>query len=96
MVGATSKMKVDGKCFGKMGNTGGIIQKDNSAGHSFVLRDLGSIKKTLVKLNRFWPLRGRRRRGGGIWQIIGSTTVPWGTPNVTDTDRDSSPDTTTF
>ena len=33
------------KTFGKMGNTGGIIQEDNSAGHCFVLRDLGSIKK---------------------------------------------------
>ena len=33
------------KIFGKMGNTGAIIQKDNSAGHCFVLRDLESIKK---------------------------------------------------
>ena len=33
------------KIFGKMGNTGGMIQEDNSAGHCFVLRDLGRIKK---------------------------------------------------
>ena len=26
--------------FGKLGNTGGIIQRDNSAGNCFVLRDL--------------------------------------------------------
>ena len=35
MVGAKSKMKG-----GKMGDTGGIIQGDNSAGHCFVIRDL--------------------------------------------------------
>ena len=28
------------KFFGKMGNTGGIIQGDNYAGHCFALRDL--------------------------------------------------------
>ena len=39
-----------------MGNTGGIIQEDNSAGHCFVLTDLESMKKALVKLSRFWPL----------------------------------------
>ena len=33
------------KTFGKMGNIGDIIQKDNSAAHYFVLRDLGSIIK---------------------------------------------------
>ena len=33
------------KIFGKTGNTGGIIQDNNSAGHCFVQRDLGSIKK---------------------------------------------------
>ena len=33
------------KMFGKMGNTGGIIQEENSTGHCFVLRDLGIIKK---------------------------------------------------
>ena len=35
--------------FSKMVNTGGIIQEDNSAGHRFVLRDLGSIDK-----KNFW------------------------------------------
>ena len=29
-----------GNIFGKMGNTGGINQGGNSAGHGFVLRDL--------------------------------------------------------
>ena len=33
------------KIFGKMGNTQGIIQEDNSTRHCFVLRDLGIIKK---------------------------------------------------
>ena len=33
--------------FDKMGNTGGIIQGDNSAGHCFILRYLGSIDKKL-------------------------------------------------
>ena len=40
---ATSKIKVDGK----IENTGAIIQGDNSGGHCFVLRDLGSINKKL-------------------------------------------------
>ena len=35
------------KIFGKMGNTGGIIQEDNSAWHCFIIRDLGSIDKKL-------------------------------------------------
>ena len=53
------------KTFGKMGNLGGIIQGNNSAGHWFVLRDLGSIsKKTFVMLNEFWPVRGRGEGGG--------------------------------
>ena len=34
--------------FDKMGNTGGIIQGDNSAGYCFVLRHLGSINKKLL------------------------------------------------
>ena len=29
-----------GNIFGKIGNAGGILQGDNSAGHFFVLRDL--------------------------------------------------------
>ena len=33
------------KFFGKMGNKGSIILEDNSAGHRFVLKDLGSIKE---------------------------------------------------
>ena len=33
------------KFFGKMGNTEGIIQEDNSVGRHFVLGDLGSMKK---------------------------------------------------
>ena len=32
------------KFFGKMGNAGGIIQEDNSAGHCFILMDLGRIE----------------------------------------------------
>ena len=43
------------KIFDKMGNIGGIIQENHSAADCFVLRNLGSIKKTLVKVSRFWP-----------------------------------------
>ena len=34
--------------FGKMGNTRGIIPGDSSAGHCFVLKDLGRIDKKLL------------------------------------------------
>ena len=48
--------------FGKIGNTGEVIQGDNLAVHWFVLRDLGMIdKETFVRLSRFWPVRGRGR-----------------------------------
>ena len=43
--GGNKQDKSRWKFFDKMKNTGGIIQEDNSAGHCFVLRDLGSIKK---------------------------------------------------
>ena len=38
-VGTTSKMKVYGTFLLRWGNTGVIIQGDNSAGHCFVLSD---------------------------------------------------------
>ena len=44
------------KILRKMGNVGDIVQEDNSAEQCFVLRDLESIKSTLVKLSRFWLL----------------------------------------
>ena len=53
------------KIFDKMGNIGGIIQENHSAADCFVLRNLGSIKKTLVKVSRFWPWR---RGGRGWWR----------------------------
>ena len=50
MVWATCIKESRWNIFGKTGNTGGIIQGDNSAGNCFVLRDLGSIDKKLVLL----------------------------------------------
>ena len=44
--GGNKQDKSRWKICGKMRNTGGIIQEDNSAGHCLVLRDLGSIKKS--------------------------------------------------
>ena len=38
--GDNKQDKSRGNIFGKMGNRGGIIQGDNSAGHCFVLRNL--------------------------------------------------------
>ena len=36
------------RLFGIMGNTRGIIPGDSSAGHCFVLKDLGRIDKKLL------------------------------------------------
>ena len=51
--------------FLKIGNTGGIIQEDNSSGHCFVLRDLGSIKKPYSSLADFGC-----KGGGGLSESV--------------------------